>query len=107
MRHDVDSRGALRRSAVVRPPAERETDQAAGQSAGAGRERHGAEGMASHLQRRPRHEDGIRRLQIVDANGALAGILTLDDILESLIAQQSRLVALVAREQRRERLYRV
>lgn len=44
---------------------------------------------------------------IVDADGALAGILTLDDVLQYLTAQQSGLVALVAREQRRERQYRV
>lgn len=42
-----------------------------------------------------------------DVDGALTGILTLDDILEYVTAQQSELVALVAREQRRERQYRV
>jgi CBS domain-containing protein len=52
-------------------------------------------------------EHGVRRLPIVDADGALAGILTLDDILQYLTGQQSELVALVAREQRRERQYRV
>jgi CBS domain-containing protein len=53
------------------------------------------------------HEHGVRRLPIVDAAGALVGILTLDDILRYLTAQQSELVALVAREQQRERQYRV
>jgi CBS domain-containing protein len=52
-------------------------------------------------------EHGVRRLPIVEADGALAGILTLDDVLQYLTAQQSELVALVAREQRRERQYRV
>lgn len=52
------------------------------------------------------HEYGIRRLPIVDATGALVGILTLDDVLQYLTAQQSELVALVAREQRHERQYR-
>ncbi len=52
-------------------------------------------------------EHGVRRLPIVDADGALAGILTLDDVLHYLTAQQSELVALVAREQSRERQYRV
>lgn len=52
-------------------------------------------------------EHGVRRLPIVDADGALIGILTLDDILQYLTGQQSELVALVAREQRRERQYRV
>jgi CBS domain-containing protein len=52
-------------------------------------------------------EHGIRRLPIVDTDGALVGVLTLDDILQYLTGQQSELVALVAREQRRERQYRV
>lgn len=52
-------------------------------------------------------EHGVRRLPIVDAEGVLVGILTLDDVLQYLTAQQSDLVALVAREQRRERQYRV
>jgi CBS domain-containing protein len=52
-------------------------------------------------------EHGVRRLPIVDADGTLVGILALDDILQYLTGQQSELVALVAREQRRERQYRV
>jgi predicted transcriptional regulator len=53
------------------------------------------------------HEHGVRRLPIVDDAGALVGILTLDDVLRYLTAQQSELVALVAREQQHERQYRV
>jgi CBS domain-containing protein len=53
------------------------------------------------------HEHGIRRLPIVDRAGTLVGILTLDDILRYLTDQQSELVALVAREQQRERQYRI
>ncbi|MBI3050451.1 MAG: CBS domain-containing protein [Acidobacteria bacterium] len=56
---------------------------------------------------RKMEEHGVRRLPIVDADGMLVGILTLDDILQYLTGQQSELVALVAREQRRERQYRV
>jgi CBS domain-containing protein len=56
---------------------------------------------------RKMHDHGIRRLPIVDATGALVGILTLDDILRYLTAQQSELVALVAREQTRERQFRI
>lgn len=56
---------------------------------------------------RKMHEHGVRRLPIVDEVGALVGILTLDDILRYLTAQQSELVALVAREQVRERQYRI
>jgi CBS domain-containing protein len=51
------------------------------------------------------HEHGIRRLPIVDGTGSLVGILTLDDVLQFLTAQQGELVALVAREQQRERQY--
>ena len=53
------------------------------------------------------HEHGIRRLPIVDAAGTLVGILTFDDILRYLTAQQSDLVAMVAREQQRERHHRM
>ena len=53
------------------------------------------------------HEHGVRRLPIVDGAGALVGILTLDDVLQYLTGQQSELVALVAREQRRDRQYRI
>lgn len=53
------------------------------------------------------HDHGIRRLPIVDETGALAGILTLDDVLRYLTAQQSELVALVDREQQRERQYHI
>lgn len=53
------------------------------------------------------HEHGVRRLPIVSASGALVGILTLDDVLRYLTAQQSELVALVAREQQHERQHRI
>lgn len=52
-------------------------------------------------------EHGVRRLPIVDAEGFLVGILTLDDVLQYLTAQQSELVVLVPKEQRRERQFRV
>ena len=56
---------------------------------------------------RKMQEHGVRRLPIVDESGLLVGILTLDDVLQYFTAQQSELVALVAKEQRRERQFRV
>lgn len=53
------------------------------------------------------HEHGIRRLPIVNATGALVGILTLDDVLRYLTGQQSELVALVVKEQQHERQHRI
>ena len=52
------------------------------------------------------HQHGIRRLPIIDADGGLVGILTLDDVLKDLTGEQNRLVGLMAREQRQEREYR-
>ena len=46
---------------------------------------------------------GVRRLPIVDADGALAGILALYDILELLAEQLSDLAGLVRRELKQER----
>lgn len=53
------------------------------------------------------HEHGVRRLPIVDGAGGLVGIFALDDALRYLSAQQSELVALVARGQQHERQYRI
>jgi len=64
-----------------------------------------SETIESALKKMEDH--GVRRLPIVDSAGALAGILTLDDVLQDLTSQQSELVTLVAREQDRERRYRV
>jgi CBS domain-containing protein len=63
------------------------------------------ESIEAALERMKEH--GVRRLPIVTDAGTLAGILTLDDVLEYLTAQQSELIALVAREQRHERQHRV
>jgi CBS domain-containing protein len=52
-------------------------------------------------------EHGIRRLPVVDGNGALVGIVTLDDVLQVLTEQQIGLVKIVVQEQRHERKFRV
>jgi predicted transcriptional regulator len=52
-------------------------------------------------------ERGIRRLPVVDGNGALVGIVTLDDALQVLTEQQIGLVKIVAEEQRHERHFRI
>ena len=63
------------------------------------------ESIESALERMKGH--GVRRLPIVTDQGTLAGILTLADVLEYLTAQQSDLIALVAREQHHERQHRI
>ena len=52
-------------------------------------------------------QHGIRRLPIVDVEGGLVGILTLDDVLKYLVGEQSLLVGLMARERRQERAHRI
>jgi CBS domain-containing protein len=52
-------------------------------------------------------EHGIRRLPVVDGNGALVGILTLDDALQVITEQQIGLVKIVAEGQRHERHFRL
>ena len=49
---------------------------------------------------------GVRRLPIVDALGALVGIVTADDLLALLSEEMNSLTTLVAREQRRELVLR-
>ena len=66
---------------------------------------HEEESLESALKKMQEH--GIRRLPVVDRTGALVGILTLDDVLQYLTAQHGELVALVVREQQRERQYHV
>ncbi len=49
---------------------------------------------------------GVRRLPVVDDNGELIGIITLDDLLLLLAKEFSSLTKLVAREQKNEAIKR-
>jgi CBS domain-containing protein len=46
---------------------------------------------------------GARRAPVVDHNGALAGILTVDDLIDLIAEQLGDLVKLLGNEQHRER----
>lgn len=49
---------------------------------------------------------GVRRAPVVDAQGSLVGIVSIDDLLEVLAEELSNIAALIGREQRRERVNR-
>ena len=51
-------------------------------------------------------QKGLRRLPVVDAAGALVGLVAADDMLELLAEEMSGLAAIVTREQRREQAQR-
>lgn len=52
-------------------------------------------------------QHGVRRLPIVDSDGALVGILTLDDALEVLAEQQVELAKIVLEQRKHERDFRI
>ncbi|MDE2627800.1 MAG: CBS domain-containing protein [Burkholderiales bacterium] len=59
-----------------------------------------AEDVAEAVERMRLH--GVRRLPVVDHDGSLLGIVTLDDILTLHAGQAATLAAIVAKEQTRE-----
>jgi len=49
---------------------------------------------------------GVRRIPVVNADGALVGIVAVDDFLDLLAEELTALARVVSREQARERLHR-
>ena len=63
-----------------------------------------SDGLFDTLQRM--RAKGVRRVPVVDAGGALVGIVAVDDFLDLLAEEISALARLVSREQARERTSR-
>jgi CBS domain-containing protein len=59
-----------------------------------------SDGLYETMQRM--RAKGVRRVPVVDANGALAGIVTVDDLLDLLADELTTLARLLSREQARD-----
>jgi CBS domain-containing protein len=62
------------------------------------------EGIFETIQKMRRH--GVRRMPIVDAQGSLVGIISVDDLIQLLAEEMTELSKLISREQARETLSR-
>lgn len=63
-----------------------------------------SDGVFETIDRMRSH--GVRRMPIVDRDGALAGIVSIDDVIEILAEQMTQLAHLIAREQVHEQKVR-
>jgi CBS domain-containing protein len=64
-----------------------------------------SDGLYETLQRM--RAKGVRRVPVVDVSGALAGIVTVDDLLDLLADELTALARLLSREQAREHQKRI
>lgn len=64
-----------------------------------------SEGLFESL--RYMRDKGVRRMPVVDHEGGLIGILTLDDVLSLLAEEMTELAKLVSHERRREATVRI
>jgi CBS domain-containing protein len=62
------------------------------------------EGESLHTALERMQASGVRRLPVINGEGVLEGIVTLDDIIELLSEELTDLARLVLREQKKERL---
>ncbi|HEX5462037.1 MAG TPA: CBS domain-containing protein [Steroidobacteraceae bacterium] len=64
------------------------------------------EGQSIEAVLRHMREAGVRRVPVVDRAGALAGVLSIDDVLERIAEQLINIAGSIRNEQRMERVVR-
>ena len=64
------------------------------------------EGQSIEAVLRHMREAGVRRVPVVDPSGALTGVLSIDDVLESIAEQLINIAGSIRNEQRMERTVR-
>lgn len=64
------------------------------------------EGQSVEAVLRHMREAGVRRVPVVDRSGALAGVLSIDDVLERIAGQLIDIAGSIRNEQRMERAVR-
>ncbi len=64
------------------------------------------EGQSIEAVLRHMREAGVRRVPVVDRSGALTGVLSIDDVLESIAEQLINIAGSIRNEQRMERAVR-